>query len=354
MKKDDCSGKKVGNCDTSVKGHLSLYDWKLTVHWHLINLGRVVQLDVAKDSNVFAGNEVDGNTLAAESSTTTDSVDVVLTIAGQVVVDDKGDLLNIDTTSPDISGDEDSRIALSEVLHNAVALLLGHLAVHRGDSEVGLTHLVGQPVDLATSVAEDDGLCDGKSVVEIAKGVELPFLLLDGDEVLLETFKSQLVTLDEDADGVGHELCGHVEHIVREGGRNDNDLSGRREVTVDIVDLLAETTVEQLVGFIQNEHLDVAGAQVAATDHVGDTSRSTRDDVLAVVELADVFADVGSTNACMALDIHVVAEGHDDGLNLSCQFTGGRQNKSWKSQYLIEILKQEYTTYPESRAQRCR
>ena len=285
---------------------------KITVHGHFVNLRRVVQLDIAKDSNVFAGNEVDGNTLAAESSTATDSVDVVLTVAGQVVVDDKGDLLNIDTASPDISGDEDSGVALSEVLHNAVTLLLGHLAVHGRNGEVGFTHLVGKPVDLAAGVTEDDGLCDGKGVVEIAKGVELPFFLLDGDEVLLEALKSQLVTLDEDTDGVGHELGSHVEHIIREGGRDDNDLSGRREVTVDVVDLLAETTVEQLVGFIQNEHLDVASAQVAATDHVGDTSRSTRDDMLTVVQLANIFANVCSSDAGVALNVHVVAEGHND------------------------------------------
>jgi hypothetical protein len=63
----------------------------------------------------------------------------------------------------------------------------------------------------------------------------------------------------------------------------------------------------------------------------------TRDDVLTVVELADVFADVCSTDTGVALNVHVVAEGHNDGLDLGCQFTSGRQDECWGSQYLDDI-----------------
>ena len=145
-------------------------------------------------------------------------MDVVFTVAGEIVVDDQADLLNVDTTSPHVGRDQHSAVALSEILHNAVSLLLGHIAVHTADCEVGFAHLVGQPVNLPASVAENDGLCNGKGVVEIAKGIELPVLLLHSNEVLLETFEGQLVTLDQDTNGVGHELGGHVEHIVGEGG----------------------------------------------------------------------------------------------------------------------------------------
>jgi hypothetical protein len=45
---------------------------------------------------------------------------------------------------------------------------------------------------------------------------------------------------------------------VRESSRDDNDLSSRREVSVDIVNLVLESLVEQFIGFIENEHLDVS------------------------------------------------------------------------------------------------
>lgn len=42
---------------------------------------------------------------------------------------------------------------------------------------------------------------------------------------------------------------------------------------------------------------------MATTDHVDYAARSARDDVLAIVKFADVFADVGATDAGVALDL---------------------------------------------------
>lgn len=50
--------------------------------------------------------------------------------------------------------------------------------------------------DLPLGVAEDDGLCDGQSVVQIAQRVKLPLLSLHGDEELLYSLQSQLVTAE--------------------------------------------------------------------------------------------------------------------------------------------------------------
>ncbi|KAI6751992.1 hypothetical protein HG531_006688 [Fusarium graminearum] len=230
-----------------------------------------------------------------------------------VVVDDQTDLLDIDTTGPHVSRDEHSAVTLTEILHNAVSLLLGHIAVHAADGKVGLAHLVGEPVNLAACVAENDSLCD--------------ILLLDGDEVLLETFEGQFVTLDENTNGIGHELGSHIENIVRQGGTDDHNLGGRGKVSVNIVDLLSESLVEELVSFIEDQHLDMSSAQVSSPNHVRHTAWGTRDNVLAVVELADIFTNVCSSDTSVALDVHVVTQRHDDGLDLSCQFSCRRQNK---------------------------
>ena len=121
--------------------------------------------------------------------------------------------------------------------------------------EVALAHLLRQPVDLTPCVAEDDGLSDGEGVVEIAKGVELPILLLDGDKELLDALERQLVALDEDPDRVRHKLGCHLENVVRERRRDDDNLRRRRQVPVDVVDLVLEALVEELVGLVEDEHL---------------------------------------------------------------------------------------------------
>lgn len=55
-------------------------------------------------------------------------------------------------------------------------------------------------------VTEDDSLGYCHGFVEIAKGAQLPFLLLDGDVELLDTLERQLVSLNKDPDRVTHEF----------------------------------------------------------------------------------------------------------------------------------------------------
>lgn len=114
--------------------------------------------------------------------------------------------------------------------------------MHRRDGEVRRSHLLCQPINLdncvsrrrivsvanmahlSSCIAEDDSLSDGKRVIQIAEGVEFPILLLHGHEELLDAFQRQLVTFDEDANGVGHEFCRHLQNVVRQSGAEQHNL----------------------------------------------------------------------------------------------------------------------------------
>merc|ERR1711988_780850 len=156
---------------------------------HLLDLGLVVVSDVLEVADVVLGDKVDGDTLATEAARATDAVDVVLDVAGEVVVDDEGDLLHINTTSEEVSGDEDTRRASAELVHDDVTLLLGGFSVGGRDGKVLGAHLLSEFVDLSAGVAEDDGLGDGEGLVEVAEGVELVLLAVYHDVELLDTFK---------------------------------------------------------------------------------------------------------------------------------------------------------------------
>ena len=56
-------------------------------------------------------------------------MDIVFAVGRQVVVDDQGDLLDVDTTSQEVGGDQDSGGAGTELAHDHVTLLLVHVAV---------------------------------------------------------------------------------------------------------------------------------------------------------------------------------------------------------------------------------
>lgn len=118
------------------------------IHRHLVNLCRVVLLYVAQDAYVIVLHKVDGDALATEAARPADAVDVELAVVGQVVVDDERHLLDVDAARPHVRRDEHPAGAGAEFLHDRLAFLLRHVAVHRRHCEVGFSHLLCQPVNL--------------------------------------------------------------------------------------------------------------------------------------------------------------------------------------------------------------
>lgn len=116
--------------------------------------------------------------------------------------------------------------------------------MHGGDGEITGSEFIGEPVDLSSGVAEDDGLCDGDGLVQIGKGVQLPVFLLNSDVELFNTFEGKFGLLDQDTDWITHELGGDLEDVLGHGGRKENNLGGLRKELEDVVDLLGETTLE--------------------------------------------------------------------------------------------------------------
>ncbi|KAI7360151.1 ATP-dependent RNA helicase [Hortaea werneckii] len=303
-----------------------------TVERELVVIG-FVSIDVP------ATDEVDSDTLPTETATTTDTVDVVLPVGRKVVVDDQRNLLHVDTTGKQIGGDQDTGRARAELLHDHVTLALVHVTVHGRHGEVTGSELVGEPVDLSAGVTEDDGLGDGDSLVQVGERVELPLLLLDGNVELLDTFKGKLVLLDENTHRLAHELGGDLKDILRHGSREQDDLGGLWQELEDVVDLLSETARQHLVGLVEDEHLHAVGLQHAALDHVVDTARSANNDLRAVLQRLHVVPHAGATNAGVALNVHEVANGHDDLLDLLSQLTGRGEDQTLASlDVRVELL----------------
>ncbi|KAI6875843.1 ATP-dependent RNA helicase [Hortaea werneckii] len=326
---------RIGTCNS----RFCQYEHTSNVHWHLLDLSAVELLNLTHHAHIVGSDEVDSDTLPTETATTTDTVDVVLPVGRKVVVDDQRNLLHVDTTGKQIGGDQDTGRARAELLHDHVTLALVHVTVHGRHGEVTGSELVGEPVDLSAGVTEDDGLGDGDSLVQVGERVELPLLLLDGNVELLDTFKGKLVLLDENTHRLAHELGGDLKDILRHGSREQDDLGGLWQELEDVVDLLSETARQHLVGLVEDEHLHAVGLQHAALDHVVDTARSANNDLRAVLQRLHVVPHAGATNAGVALNVHEVANGHDDLLDLLSQLTGRGEDQTLASlDVRVELL----------------
>merc|ERR1712203_633770 len=90
--------------DRVLIGPLDLRD----VVWELGDLGGVALLDLDHESGLKLGDEVDGDSSSSVTSGSSYSVDVVLLFVGEVEVDNESDLVDVDSSGEEVSGDEHS------------------------------------------------------------------------------------------------------------------------------------------------------------------------------------------------------------------------------------------------------
>lgn len=290
---------------------------------HFLNLGVEMLLDLLDEAGVGGADEVDGGTLATVAASATDSVDVVLLLEGELVVDDEADLLHVDASGEEVGGDQDAGGAGTELLHDHVASHLVHLSVHDGDAEVVLLHLFCELNDSLLGVAIDEGLVDVEVAVQVEEHVHLPLLLLYGDVVLLDTFEGELLVLDQNLGGLPHEVLGQLQDVEGHRGGEEGDLDLAGEVLEDVLDLLLEPAREHLVGLVEHEDLQVVALEEALLHHVMDAPGGADHDVDALLEDLDLVADDGAADAGVDLDADKLTDLlHDEG-DLLGQLSGG-------------------------------
>jgi hypothetical protein len=296
---------------------------------HLINLSVEMVLDGLDELSVLGEDEVNRGTLSTVTTSSTDSVNVVLLLEGQLVVDNETNLLHINTSGKQIGSDENADGTGTELLHDDITSKLVHLSVHDRDGEIVLGHGLFELLDSLLSVTVDEGLVNVQVGVQVEEDVHLPLFLLDGDVVLVDTFKGKLLVLDENLCGVTHEVLGHAENLWGQSSREQRDLDVTREELEDVLNLGLEPTGEHLVGFVQNEELEVLSLEETSLHHVVDTAGGSNNNVGAAgLELLDIVFDDGTTDASLNLDVHVLANGVHDVSDLHGEFTSGCDNQS--------------------------
>lgn len=295
------------------------------VTWQFFDLSGVELFQFSQSGDVFVDDEVDSNTLSTETTTSTDSVDVVFLVCWQVVVDNQGNLLDIDTSGQQVSGDQNSGRTGSELLHDGVSFLLWQVGVDGRDGEVVSGQSLGQLFDLTSGVTEDNGLGNGDRVVQVGQTVVFELFFLDVDEELLDTFQGQFVLLNQDSNWVVHELGCDFQDVSWHGGGQQDNLGGWWQHGENLVDLLLETGGQHFIGFVQDEHLDVVDLELTPLDVVEHTTWGTDDD-LRVSQTLGVLDEGGTTDTGVDLDVHVETKRHDDLLDLQGQFSGWSQH----------------------------
>ena len=126
-----------------------------------LHLDAELALHVKNFGALFAGKKRGGYALAAVAAGAANAVNEILRDLGQIVIDDVGDVLHMDTARGEVGGDEDPDAALLKRRQCGHALRLRAVAVNHGGGEaiaiealaaVSYTHLIGSPFGLQATV----------------------------------------------------------------------------------------------------------------------------------------------------------------------------------------------------------
>ena len=88
---------------------------------------------------------------------------------------------------------------------------------------------------------------------------------------------------------------------------------------------------KHFIGLIQHEHLHGVGFEDTALNHVLDTTWCANDDLGTFLKSLHIVSNASSANTRVTLDVHEIADGDDDLLNLLGKLTGRCKNQSLAS-----------------------
>lgn len=270
-------------------------------------------LDAFEDLLVFfRGDEGNGLTLSFETSSSADSVHVVLSGSGHVEVDDQVDSFDIDTSSEEISHDQDSVLAFLELVVDTGTVFLFHLAVGVGVSVILFSEELREILSAVRLVHEDDELVEVDLGEQLQKNRDL-LLFLDLQVVLVETVKHQLgAVLNEDFQLILEELSAGLLGFVRHGTTEHHDLLLAGQLVEDLLDVTSHLdTVEHAIALVDDEVFDVLSFDDfrASLEERHETAGGGDEDVrLLGFECVDVDGFFDTTVDGLHLEVGVLAE----------------------------------------------
>ena len=273
-------------------------------------------LHLAKILDLFVRDQRHDQALGAGPGGATRTVHVRLVVFRRVVVDDRGDAVDVDAAGGDVGGDECVHTALLEVVEGPVALALAASTMDRRSGEAELVELLGEAVGAVTGATEDDrrpGGVDDLGHDRVAVGlVDLPEAMRGGLDVggLLADLVAHRIALI---------VAGELGDVTVERCREQHGLTIRRGLVEQTADGGHESHVGHAVGLVEHDLPDVTQVDVTALDQVFEAARAGHQDVDAALEGAQLPAVTDT--AVDGVDAHVAGEAAQLGRDLLGELT---------------------------------
>ena len=258
-----------------------------------LDVGLDAALQKAELAHLRRGDEGDGRPLVAGAARAADTVDVAFGILGQGVVDDVGEVADVDAACGHVGGHQNVDLPVAELAQDLFALGLRNVAVESLHGIAALQQAVDQFVRAHLRAAEDDAIEVGRDVDDAGQGIELvAFAHLEVD--LVGEVGGQLGRLGPHHFDVAHVGVRQIHDPLGHRGREEQHAPLLGRMAHDLLDILDEAHVEHFVRLVQHEEADGGEIERAAPDVVEHAAGSADHHVGPLGQAPQLFADRGA------------------------------------------------------------
>ena len=199
---------------------------------------------------------------------------------------------HVEPARRDIGGDEEVGSLRTEALHHPVALILRQPAVQRLGAHAAAVEHLRQLVHLRARAAEHDR---GDGALDVEDAPERRLLVRARHDVrhlpyLRGIARGHHLALDADVHRIAQVRRGDRGDARRQRGREERRLSLRRRGGEDRLEILGESHVEHLVGFVEHQHSHALEPQRLAADVIERSTGRGHHHVDAALERAKLRA----------------------------------------------------------------
>ena len=283
--------------------------------------------DLHHEAFFVQADQADGLAAGARAAGATDAVHVVFRHVGNFIVDDMRQVINIDTASSNVGGDQGADVAALEAGQclRACALALVAVQRHRVDAVFGqeLCHVVGAEFGA--------GKNQHLAPVVLVDDVHQYLLLLSAAyrvDHLRNTLHCGVAGGDLNALRVFQQRRGQLTNLIAEGGREQQALLVLGYQCKDFFHIVNESHVKHAVSFVQDQYLHSGQIQKALLLQVEQTARSGHQNVDAALDAIDLRVHAHTAKNDRGVEVEVLAVLAHRFFNLGREFAGRRQHQS--------------------------
>ena len=219
--------------------------------WILLNFLTQEMFDLLETIDVCLADKCNGYAITISTCCTTYTVNIVFCIMRYIVIDNRQDIIDIDTTGHNIGSHKHICHTSLKAIHHLVTFLLGEIGMHLGTIDMHLFQIAGDFLYLLFLTREDNDTLEVTCLENVVDDLQFLRIIADVGRLtdLLCWFRYSYFDLHRIVEQ-GH--C-QLANLRRHSSREHDTLTTVRQFLHNRHDILYETHVEHTISLVEYE-----------------------------------------------------------------------------------------------------